>query len=194
MTIVFSDWMRDFDELSPVAAVGPLNCLFLASNLRSFDLPKTAFMKKIILFLLLTAGSIGHSFGQCSSEVREAFGGTASIALYNTYITIGAVADGYVAESYDSERVQTLMDEQVSMINVLIDFLNKAIDDPSESLTSDDKDYLREMITCLNYLKAEAQGLHDIALYGSDDASNRYNTNRDLAWTSIELLLGLGDD
>lgn len=151
-------------------------------------------MKKIILIALLTAGSFGNAFSQCSAEVREAFGGTSSIALYNTYITIGAIADGFVADTYDSDRVQSLMSEQLSMIDVVIGFLNKAVSDQSGSLTDDDKDYLREMITCLGYLKAEAQGLHDVAQTGSDDANNRYNTNRDLAWASIELILGLNEE
>lgn len=151
-------------------------------------------MKKIILILLLAAGSAGSSYGQCSEEVREAFGGTSSLALYNTYITIGAIADGFVSDSYDSERVQSLMDEQTAMIDVLKDLLDKAVKDDSESLTPDDKMYLREMITCLDYLKKEAQGLHDIAVDGSDDANKRYNTNRDLAWDLIEELLGLNEE
>ncbi len=138
-------------------------------------------MKKIILILLLTFGSFSSSFGQCSSEVREAFGGTASIALYNTYITIGAVADCHAVESYDAERVQALMNEQTAMIDVLIEMLDKTVKDQSGSLTSDDKEYVKEMIACLKYLKAEAQGLHDFAADGSEGASQRYNTNRELA-------------
>lgn len=151
-------------------------------------------MKKITLIALLVAGSFSNAFGQCSSEVREAFGGTSSLALYNTYITIGAVADGFVSDSYDSERVQSLMDEQTAMMGVLIDLLDKAAKDASESLTAEDKIYLDEMIKCLGYLKEEAQGLHDIAVDGSDDANYRYTTNRDLAWEYIEELLGLNED
>jgi hypothetical protein len=151
-------------------------------------------MKKIILIALLFTGTAGSAFSQCSTEVREAFGGTSSLALYNTYITIGAVADGFVADSYDSERVQSLMDEQTAMIGVLIDLLDHAVSDPSGSLTADDKTYVRDMIACLGYLKGEAQGLHDIAVDGSDDANSRYNTNRDLAWDYIEEMLGLNQE
>jgi hypothetical protein len=80
------------------------------------------------------------------------------------------------------------------MIGVLTDLLDKAVADDSESLTADDKTYLLDMIRCVEYLREEAQGLHDIALEGSDDANNRYNTNRDLAWALIEELLGLNEE
>lgn len=151
-------------------------------------------MKKMILIAALFIGGIGSTSAQCSEAVREAFGGMSSMALYNTYITIGAVADSYVAKNYNSERVQTLMDEQVSMIGAVSVMLDAALSDESGSLSEDDKAYVRSMIACLKSLKDEAQGLHDYALDGSQAANDRYNTNRDQAWAEIEVLLGLNDD
>jgi len=149
-------------------------------------------MRKILLILLL-AGGTTFSYGQCSAKVMEAFGGTASMALYNTYITIGAVADGYVAETYDSERVQSLMSEQISMLQIVSDQITAAVSETSSTLKDDDRAYLKEMRTCIGYLKKEAQGLHDYAAYGTDEANTQYDTNRDLAWTAISDLLGLGE-
>jgi hypothetical protein len=150
-------------------------------------------MKKIVLLFLVVAGSAQLSFAQCSEKVMEAFGGTSSLALYNTYITIGAVADGYVAETYDSQRVQSLMDEQTAMIAIVIQFIDGAVAERSETLSEADRVYLVEMKDCLLYLKKEAQGLHDIAAYGTDEANSAYDTNRDLAWDAISELLGLND-
>ena len=149
-------------------------------------------MKKILVIASLLLAT-GISRAQCSPNVVSAFGGTCSVALYNTYITIGAIADGYVSDTYDAERVQSLMDEQISMIASLSGMMITCKNDDTGSLSADDKDYIADVITCLDYLKGEAEGLRDVALTGSDEASAAYDTNRDLAWSLIEELLGLGE-
>lgn len=124
-------------------------------------------------------------------EVREAFGGVSSISVYNTYIAIGAIADAYVNEGYNADRVKELMGEQTSMLQSVIDMLSKCQVAKSNGLSDDDILYVKELIACLQSLKGEAQGLSDFVIAGSEEAQNRYNQNRDKAWGEISSLLGL---
>jgi len=146
---------------------------------------------KLIVVLFLTVCSFSISRAQCDANVREAFGGVSSITVYNTYITIGAIADAYVNEVYDVNRVKELMGEQTAMLQSVIEMLAKCKEVKSNGLTEDDVLYVQELMDCLTSLKKEAQGLSDYAATGSQDAQQRYDTNRDRAWQQITALLGL---
>jgi hypothetical protein len=146
---------------------------------------------KLIVVFFLTICSFSVSRAQCDVNVREAFGGVSSITVYNTYITIGAIADAYVNEVYDANHVKELMNEQTAMLQSVIEMLSKCKEVKSNGLTEDDVLYVQELMDCLTSLKKEAQGLGDYATTGSEDAQNRYDTNRDQAWVQIKSLLGL---
>lgn len=146
---------------------------------------------KLIAVILLTFSSFSVLRAQCDTDVREAFGGVSSLTVYNTYITIGAIADGHVNEVYNADRVKELMGEQTAMLQSVIAMLDKCKVPKSNGLSEDDVEYIKDLITCLEYLKAEAQGLSDYAVYGSEDAQSRYNKNRDKAWEKIKGLMGL---
>lgn len=146
---------------------------------------------KLIAVLLLTFSGFSVLRAQCDTDVREAFGGVSSITVYNTYITIGAIADAHVNEIYDAARVKELMGEQTAMLQAVIDMLEKCKVVKSDGLSADDVVYVKDLIACLQSLKKEAQGLSDYATDGSEDAQNRYNTNRDKAWDQIKALMGL---
>ena len=150
-------------------------------------------MKKLFTLLLLSLVGI-TTHAQCDTKVMESFGGTASVALYNTYLSIGAIADGYVNEYYDADRVADLMTEQVTMMTSLTTQMKDALAAEKNGLSQDDRDYMNEMITCIDYLKNEAQGLLDYANDGTETSQQKYNTNRNLAWSMIEELLGIGEE
>ena len=146
---------------------------------------------KLLAVILLTFSGFSIARAQCDTDVREAFGGVSSITIYNTYITIGAIADAHIHDVYDADRVKGLMNEQVSMIQTVIGMLDKCKVAKSNGLTEDDVVYIKDLIVCLESLKAEAQGLSDYAVTKSEEAQTRYNTNRDKAWGKIKTLLGL---
>nr|WP_294862507.1 hypothetical protein [uncultured Fluviicola sp.] len=146
---------------------------------------------KLIAVILLTFSGFSVLRAQCDVDVREAFGGISSITIYNTYITIGAIADAHVNDVYDAPRVKELMGEQTTMLQSVIVMLEKCKVVKSNGLNADDVEYIKELITCLESLKAEAQGLSDYAETKSEDAQTRYNTNRDEAWSHIKTILGL---
>jgi len=114
---------------------------------------------KLIVVLFLTICSFSVSRAQCDVNVREAFGGVSSITVYNTYITIGAIADAYVNEVYDANHVKDLMSEQTAMLQSVIEMLSKCKEVKSNGLTEDDVLYVQELVDCLTSLKKEAQRL-----------------------------------
>jgi hypothetical protein len=146
---------------------------------------------KLIAVILLTISGFSVARAQCDADVREAFGGVSSITIYNTYLTIGAIADAHVNDVYDAARVKELMGEQTAMIQSVIDMLEKCKVAKSNGLSEDDVLYIKDLIACLKSLKGEAQGLSDYAIDQSEDAQTRYNTNRDKAWGQIKELMGI---
>ena len=148
-------------------------------------------LMKLIAVILLTFSGFSIARAQCDVDVREAFGGVSSIMVYNTYITIGAIADGHVNEVYNADRVKELMNEQTAMLQSVMGMLEKCKVPKSNGLNEDDVEYIKDLIGCLESLKAEAQGLSDYATSGSEDAQNRYNTNRDKAWERIKALMSI---
>lgn len=145
---------------------------------------------KLLAAILIAISFSSVSRAQCDEDVREAFGGVSSITVYNTYLTIGAIADAYVNEVYTSDRVKELMGEQTAMIQAVIEMLSKCKTAKSNGLSADDVGYIKELISCLESLKGEAQGLSDYA-GGIEDAQSRYNNYREIAWDQIKKLLGL---
>jgi len=150
-------------------------------------------MRKLIFTLVLGVIGTVSARAQCSTSVLEAFGATSSLALYNTYITIGTIADGYVGETYDADYTVDLMGEQTAMISSIIDYIDKLLTDPKSGISADDKDYMNEMKACLNDLYDEAEGLMEYA-GNNESGTEKYNTARDAAWAKIEELLGLNDE
>jgi hypothetical protein len=147
-------------------------------------------MKLIAVFLLTFSGfSVVHA--QCDQDVREAFGGVSSVTVYNTYLTIGAIADAHVNDVYDAERVKELMDEQVTMLQTVIDLLSKCLVVKSNGLPAEDVVYVKDLIACLESLKSEADGLSYYAITGNEASQLKYNTNRDQAWIQIKALMGI---
>ncbi|WP_430405759.1 hypothetical protein [Fluviicola sp.] len=136
---------------------------------------------KLIAVFLLTFSGFSIARAQCDMNVREAFGGVCSITIYNTYITIGAIADAHVHDVYDANRVKELMGEQTSMLQTVIGLLEKCKEVKSNGLEAEDVQFVKDLTACLESLKAEAQGLSDYAISKSEEAQTRYNTNRDKA-------------
>lgn len=141
---------------------------------------------KFIAVLLLMLSFSAVSRAQCDTDVRVAFGGVSSVIVYNTYIAIGAIADAYVDSVYTASRVKELMDEQSGVMQSVIEMLSKCKVDPDKGLTADDMQYLKELITCLQSLKREAESLSGYVSLKSQDTLEDYLVNRDKAWSQIK--------
>ncbi len=148
-------------------------------------------MKRLLALLVLVFGLQPLTHAQCDVNVREAFGGISAVSLYNTYITVGIIADNYSNETYDANRVVTFMDEQIGMIKSVSEMLSKCTKPTKTGLTADDCEYIKDMIKCLEYLQNEAQGLKNYVNSTADSDLTFYDTNRKKAWEMISKLLGL---
>ena len=66
-----------------------------------------------------------------------------SVALYNTYIAIGSIGDGYSAEYYTGEEAITFMEEQITLMQIVAEQI-KNLADSGEITNVEDIAYLHE--------------------------------------------------
>lgn len=117
-----------------------------------------------------------------------ALGGTCGALMYNTYLAIGATADGYNAEAYDVETVRALMEEQIGTIATLKDQFKSLIN--SGFLTNpSDKEYMQEITSTMSLLSTQATALRDYV--DGNGTADAFETARQNSWAKIAELLGL---
>lgn len=120
----------------------------------------------------------------------ETMGATSGLLIYQTYLVIGSVADGYGASGYTKETVVTLMNEQVASCNNIIDVFNKLL--ASGFLTdAADQQYVRDIIDTEKLLIAEAKLLMVYVETPNDANLATYDAARLKAWASITVLLDI---
>jgi len=150
-------------------------------------------MKKVCFFLLMTLTWFGSASAQTNdgkTEALESIGVLSAVTVYNTYLAIGAVADGYGA-AYDAEYAITLMEEQKNLLANTIAQLDVLL--KSDYLDASDKEFVKQISECINYLKMEAETMSKYVSSESEADLDAYNFYRDRAWAMIEDLLGLKD-
>jgi len=145
------------------------------------------FCRQILFLTLFISSFTPLSFAQGKDKALVTIGAVSGVALYNTYIAIGAVGDAYSGEVYKSDYVVELMDEQVNSLSEVQKSYNellksKFLEDPA------DIDYIKKIVKTFGYLEDEARGLKQIANGGDTDL---YDKSRTKSWDSISDLLGL---
>lgn len=152
------------------------------------ELKKYSFAAALVLAVAMLIP--GRSAGQGKDEALETIGAATGLAVYNTYIAIGAIADGYADEGYEADYVNQLMDEQINGMESMITQMHDL--QTSGFITSADDDaYIEDLVAVMGYLKDEATGLKKI-VDGGD--SQLYDESRDKAWDGISDLLGLENE
>ncbi|MCE3258517.1 MAG: hypothetical protein K0S12_158 [Bacteroidetes bacterium] len=154
-------------------------------------------MKKISCVLLILAVA---AFNPLTAQTKsttptgknaalETLGATSAMLLYNTYICIGSVADGYEKVN-TKETVSSLLGEQAKGIEVIINNYSKLLE--SGFLESEsDKEFIRKAIRCAGYLQKEASSYKNYVETKDVGEVDKYNVARNNAWSLIEDLLGL---
>lgn len=143
-----------------------------------------------ILVFSLTFGSTVNAQTDRENVVLEALGGFSALALYNTYIVVGAVADGYASDIYTSEMATNLIAEQISSIELLQEHCDKLLSGTVLQNPSD-KEFVTGIREALKLLKSEAKSFKNYIESGSEGDQKAYNDNRNAAWTKIAKLLGI---
>lgn len=155
-------------------------------------------MKKITVLLATIFLLSSSVFAQVTDEQKETkklevMGGLCAGYMYNTYITVGAVADAFVSEQYDKARSIELMKEQIGMIGSIVKMMQDMLDMKALKAQSD-IDYTKEVIVVLKGLSQQAQYVIDFAEKKTDDASAKYDKQRLSNWSKISKLLGIDDE
>lgn len=155
-------------------------------------------MKKITVLLATIFVLSSSVFAQVTDEQKETkklevMGGLCAGYMYNTYITVGAVADAFVSEQYDKDRTIALMQEQVGMIGSIVKMMQSMLDMKALKSQSD-IDYTKEVIVVLKGLSQQAQYVIDIVEKKTTDANSKYDKQRLSNWSKISKLLGIDDE
>lgn len=132
----------------------------------------------------------GASFADEDDGRLSAIGGLSAAHMYTTYIAIGAVADAFGNDIYETDQVQDIMGGLVGMI----DKIKKQLLLVQESCEDKaDQDYFDETIQIYTLLQEEARQLSMFSK-SRDTADHRaYEKARTTVWPRIEKLLGLDD-
>jgi hypothetical protein len=144
----------------------------------------------LIIIFLFAFGNSATAQTDRESVVLEALGGFSALALYNTYIVVGTVADGYVSEVYDKEMATNLIAEQIASVDALVENCNKLLTGDVLQSASD-KEYIAGIRDALKLLKAEATAFKNYIESGNESDQKTYDQNRNAAWAKIAKLLGI---
>ena len=136
--------------------------------------------------------SPGYSFADEEEDDGRlsAIGGLSAAHMYTTYIAIGAVADAFGNDVYETEQVQEIMGGLVGMIDTLkkqLLLVQENCEDES------DQEYIDETIQIYSLLQEEARQLSTFS-ESTEKADHRaYEKARTTVWPRIEKLLGLDE-
>lgn len=143
-----------------------------------------------LALVLLFAATFLPAQATSKDAALETIGGTSGAFLYNSYTTLGVLADAYGAEAYDSEFTIQIIEEQVAIYAELITQYQGLLD--SGFLEDvNDQDFTREIILSLGLLTDEARTLKSFVATEGEGDDAAFQESRQAAWDSIAELLGI---
>ena len=151
-------------------------------------------MKKRILLLLVLAFTLVSPCSLVAQDGKdkalESLGMLSGLAVYNTYVAIGAIGDGYESEAYDGETVVALMDEQKAVLTTIINDYDELL--ASGFITAeDDKAFVADTKEICSILKTMADHLSAYTRDKSETNSTAFQSARESAWNKIAVLLDI---
>lgn len=153
---------------------------------------------KLIRLLFLTAcfAAIlpGSSYAQtdtAKAAALETLGVQGSAVLYNSFLLVGAMHDGYSVSAWDKEFTLTALEEQRGiMLTIATSYDNLSA---SGYLDEEDSIAIMQMKECCMLIRKEADCLIDYVDTGSETAHERYFIARMAAWNALSELLGIDE-
>lgn len=150
---------------------------------------KTQLTITLLILLFLNLDLYSQTVVKGKDAALETLGATSAMLLYNTYICIGSIADGYDKVS-TKETVSSLLGEQTNDIDVIVSNYEKLLS--SGFLESEsDKEFIKKAIKCAGHLKTEASSFKSYVETKNKSEVDKYDSARKNAWALIEDLLGL---
>lgn len=153
-------------------------------------------MKKILVLFSMAAISLSSHSQNC--EEREAnllntLGGMSAGFLYNTYVSIGSLSDGYAKDVYSKDLINSLVEEQTQLIENVRIMLNDLLVKKS-LISDDDQKFVKQTMEIMNGLKEQARFLKEIANTNETAKKDAYQKQRQDNWKKISKLMGLDND
>jgi len=148
-------------------------------------------MHKICLISLLLFGAFALTPGYAQNQDHlraEAFGVMTSSALYLSYISVGAIADGFEKKTYSKE--QTLMTLQ-SITRILIlnkNYVQKMLE--QNLFSNAELDFANKMLHTSEKLILFAESVIGFVKTGDKKYLTEYETLRKEAWDLLSKFLG----
>jgi hypothetical protein len=144
----------------------------------------------LTLTMVLPAFALSAQSSDKENTFLETLGAASGIMIYNTYVAIGSIADGYEYEAYDSAEVKVFMDEQAgAMQNMATQY--QALLDSGYLEAQEDQEFVSELIVTCRLLSDQAGALTQYALTQSDDVAQAFQDYRSEAWQKIAYLLDI---
>lgn len=137
----------------------------------------------------ISYSSYSQSCEEREQDLLQGIGAMSATLVYNTYIAIGSQADGF-NKSNTPEKVKELMNEQVSLMNTLVERMERMIKNKTVK-SEDDIAYSKQLIEILKGLGKQAKFLIDYCDSRSTDDIKRFDEQRKTNWSNISKYLGL---
>ncbi|TGN17578.1 hypothetical protein [Leptospira idonii] len=117
----------------------------------------------------------------------ESIGTLSAQGVYLTYMSIGALSDGFVAQVYDKEAAQSIMTSYVHLSKICQTQLSKLLKEGN--LSSEDKKYIREIEITYGHLINQGQAIIDYIESSDQTHLKTFESNRLEAGKRIEKLI-----
>ena len=141
--------------------------------------------------LFVVLGGLSLQAQDSKDAALETIGAVSGAMLYNSYTTLGILADAYAAEAYESDFSVQLIDEQIAIYSELKSQFTKLLD--SGFLTDpNDLEFTRDIAITLSLLIDEAEALKSyIESPDGEIEGDLFQERRQAAWDKISYLLGI---
>lgn len=140
--------------------------------------------------LLIFSGVTLQAQTSPATVALETIGGASGAMLYNSYTTLGILADAYAADAYDVDFTLELIDEQISIYSNMKTQFTSLLE--SGFLTDEnDQIFTRDIILALGLLGDEANALREYVEYYEEESGDLFQERRQAAWEKIAFLLGI---
>src|SRR5690606_31601136 len=113
--------------------------------------------------------------------------------IYNTYITVGAIADGYKTEAYTQEYSIELLEEQEGIINNINEIIKDLLKDKMMK-SPDDAAFTGDLVDILNGLVSQATYLKKYLEDESAENADKFEKQRNKNWSNIAKFMGIDEE
>lgn len=143
----------------------------------------------LVFFMPLAAPTV-QAQSSSKDAALETIGGASGALLYNSYTTLGILADAYGMEAYESDFTIQILDEQIAIYVEMKSQYQNLLDSGFLD-DANDRDFTRDIIHGLELLTDEARALKNFVATEGEGEDTDFQESRQAAWDKIAGLLGI---